>query len=106
MGDGKTPVVPDHTHDCNTWDYNDEEHWKVCSCGLIDESTREEHKHSIDKNDGYLYCVCGHAIKKSVTPGGPSTTGDSSPYIAFVVLIGLTSALAVVLLTYKRRMYR
>lgn len=63
-GDGKCDVCDHavaaaHEHSYTEWGSDDDDHWKKCSCGAIDESTKAAH---VDANKDGKCDECAHAV--------------------------------------------
>ena len=82
-------VEAGHTHDYSTWQYDDAQHWKVCStCSRVDEETRGDHQWKKDESASTASCIqyvceiCG--AKKTEEIEAPSTPSAGS-YVITVV---------------------
>lgn len=78
-----TATKKDHTHTAGSdWQYNDTEHWKVCSdktCGAL---VGEKQKHSNSDSDGKCD-ICGYKLpikvpEETTTSGGATSNATSS----------------------------
>ena len=69
--DWQTPDA--HTHNYQ-WKYDDTEHWKECSCGLIEQGSKAAHKEVTGICTDGIQCACGYEMHTAT--GGHSYPAD------------------------------
>ena len=83
---GEAPV---HVHEYNTYEYNDQQHWKVCACGEIDIDSKGDHEFNdwtidvqpTEDSEGHKYrtcSVCGYEEEQSIPVVAHVHTSDGT----------------------------